>query len=66
MKTPKIPKQQTPAPAPPPPTIDQAQVNADQADRLRRRRGRLATIFAGKRTGGGAAPTAAPSTLTGQ
>ncbi|MBP6748417.1 MAG: hypothetical protein KA144_02155 [Xanthomonadaceae bacterium] len=65
MRTPKIPAQRTPEPAPPPPTIDQAQVNADQADRLRRRRGRLATIFAGK-SGGGSAPTAGTNTMTGQ
>ena len=62
MKTPKVPKQQTPQPAPPPPTIDEAQRNADEADKLRRRKGRLATVFAGQR---GGATAVATKTLTG-
>lgn len=35
---------QVPAPVPPP-TIDQASVNAEQADRVRRRQGRLSTLL---------------------
>ena len=34
-----------PAPPPPVPTIDQAVVNQDQMDRLRRRRGAASTIL---------------------
>lgn len=65
MNTPKPVKPPTPPPAPPPPpTIDEAARNSEEADRLRRRKGRLATIFAGQR-GGGAAPVAQKS-LTGQ
>lgn len=65
MKSPKIPKQPTPPPPPPPPpTIDEAARSSEEADRLRRRKGRLATIFAGQK-GGGAAPVST-STLTGQ
>lgn len=64
MNTPKPVKPPTPPPAPPPPpTIDEAARNSEEADRLRRRKGRLATIFAGQR--GGAAPVAQKS-LTGQ
>lgn len=64
MKTPKMPKQSAPAPAPPPPTIDEAAQNAEQADRLRSRRGRLANIY-GSRMGGGSY-TASQKQLVGQ
>lgn len=40
--SPKAPN--IPAPVPPP-TIDQASVNAEQADRLRQRKGRLSTLL---------------------
>lgn len=64
MKTPKVPKQPTPPPAPPPPpTIDEAARDSEEADKLRRRKGRLATIFAGMK--GGGAPVSQKS-LTGQ
>lgn len=64
MKSPKVPKQPTPAPPPPPPpTVDEAARSSEEADKLRRRRGRLASIFAGRQ--GGAAPVAQKS-LTGQ
>jgi hypothetical protein len=64
MKAPKQPKAPTPPPAPPPPpTIDEAVSRSEESDKLRRRRGRLATIFAGQR--GGAAPVQ-QKTLTGQ
>lgn len=64
MKAPKIPKSPTPPPAPPPPpTIDEAARQSEESDKLRRRKGRLATIFAGQR--GGATPVAQKS-LTGQ
>lgn len=64
MKTPKIPKSPAPPPAPPPPpTVDQAARDSEEADKLRRRKGRLATIFAGMQ--GGATPTSQKS-LTGQ
>lgn len=65
MKTPKAPKQPTPPPAaPPPPTVDEAARNAEEADRMRRRKGRLATIFAGalKKTG----TEVSQKSLTGQ
>lgn len=62
MRSPKIPKQPTPQPTPPPPTIDEAARNAEENDRARRRRGRLANIIA---RGGGNA-TVAQKTLTGQ
>lgn len=67
MKSPKIPKSPTPPPAPPPPpTIDQAARDSEEADKLRRRKGRLATVFAGRRADqGGATPTATKA-LTGQ
>lgn len=65
MNTPKPVKPPTPPPAPPPPpTTDDAARNSDEADKLRRRRGRLATIFAGQRGGGTA--TVAQKSLTGQ
>lgn len=66
MKSPKIPKQPAPPAAPPPPpTVDQAAQNSEEADKLRRRKGRLATIFAGRQAQSGPAP-AATKTLTGQ
>jgi len=49
-KMPEIPA------APAPPTLDDAQSNRDQQDRLRRRRGVHANIYAGA-TGGGAKST---------
>lgn len=64
MHTPKPPPAPKPAaPPPPPPTIDEAAQASEEADKLRRRKGRLATIFAANR--GGAAPVAR-NTLTGQ
>lgn len=68
MKTPKIPKQPTPPAAPPPPpTVDEAARNSEEADKLRRRKGRLATIFAGRSESAGAAPQqVATKSLTGQ
>ena len=64
MKTPRMPKQQPVAPAPPPPTIDEAAQNTEAADRARRRRGRLANVFASRMGGGGY--TASSPTLGGQ
>ena len=65
MKAPKIPKAPAPpAPPPPPPTIDEAARASEEADKLRRRKGRLATLFAGA-TGGGTKPLIG-KTLTGQ
>lgn len=61
MRTPKIPKQPTPTPTPPPPTIDEAARSAEENDRARRRRGRLANIF----SRGGSA-SVAQKKLTGQ
>lgn len=64
MKTPKAPKMPAPPPLPPPPpTIDEAARASEDADKLRRRKGRLATIFAGQGTR--VAPVAT-KTLTGQ
>lgn len=64
MKAPKVPAQPAPPPPPPPPpTIDEAAMRSEEADKLRRRRGRLASIFAGN--AGGPTPTATKS-LTGQ
>lgn len=51
-----------PPPAPAAPTIDQAQQSIDESDRLRRRRGVYANIFAG---GGAAAPAVGKATLGG-
>lgn len=65
----RSPKVQTPPPVrlpDPPPTVDQASINAEEGDRLRRRKGRSAYIFGGKEAGQMAAPTAASKTLTGQ
>lgn len=59
---PKVPKVEAP---PPPPTVDEAVRSSEEADKLRRRRGRLATVFAGRMQGGGAAPVASKQ-LTGQ
>jgi hypothetical protein len=59
-KTPKIEA------APPPPTVDDAVRSSEEADKLRRRRGRLASIFAGRTPGGGMAPNVATKQLTGQ
>jgi hypothetical protein len=54
MSSPKVPKATPPPPPPPPPpTIDEAARASEEADKLRRRKGRLATIFAGKRGGAG-------------
>lgn len=49
MKSPKPQKMVAPAAPPPPPTIDEAARASEEADKLRRRRGRLATVFAGQR-----------------
>lgn len=49
---PKMPKVEQ---APPPPTVDEAQVRRNEVDRMRRRRGRAATILsdqASQATGG--------------
>lgn len=59
-KTPKIEA------APPPPTVDDAVRSSEEADKLRRRRGRLASIYAGRMQGGGMAPNVATKQLTGQ
>ncbi len=49
MSTPKSPRQPTPPPpAPPPPTIDTARENVDARDRVRKRKGRAATLVAGE------------------
>ena len=68
MKAPKIPKAPAPPAAPPPPpTIDAAARAAEDADKLRRRKGRLATIFAGVRQRvNGASVETVKKTLTGQ
>jgi hypothetical protein len=63
MKTPKIPKQSAPAPPPPPPSIDEAAKNAEEADRLRRRKGRLAGVLSNRMR---AERTAGGKSLTGQ
>lgn len=60
---PKVPKVEAP---PPPPTVDEAVRSSEEADKLRRRRGRLASIYAGRMQGGGAAPMVATKQLTGQ
>lgn len=61
-KTPKVPAPQI-IPAPQVPTIDTAQQNLNEMDRLRRRRGLKGNIYAGL---GMAVPTAPQKTLTGQ
>lgn len=67
MKSPKIPAQPTPPPPPaPPPTIDEAARSADEADKLRRRKGRLATVFAGRQPDGGGQVQVGTKSLTGQ
>lgn len=61
---PKIPAAPTPVAPPPAPTIDVAAQAAEDANRLRRRRGRASYIFGGK-----AAPApvmTGTKTLTGQ
>jgi hypothetical protein len=60
---PKVPKVEAP---PPPPTVDEAVRSSEEADKLRRRRGRLATVYAGRMAGGGMAPAVAAKQLTGQ
>lgn len=63
MNRPKPPKVEPVKLPDPPPTVDQAQKNAEEQDRLRRRKGRAAYIF------GGASATQAPvgqKNLTGQ
>lgn len=62
-----MPKAPAPPPAPPPPpTIDAAAMASEEADKLRRRKGRLATIFAGKRGADLAPVQTQQATLTGQ
>lgn len=59
------PKTPTPEPAPPPPpTINEATASAENADKLKRRRGRLATLYAGRSPA--LSPPAAGKTMTGQ
>lgn len=58
-KTPKIPD--PPAAAAPPAVTDAAQTASNEADRLRRRRGTAATVFAGDSA---AVPTASVATKT--
>lgn len=48
-KAPKMPP--PPAPPPPPPTMDETMTAQTEADRLRARRGRAATILAGDQGG---------------
>lgn len=55
----------TPAPVAPAPTVDDAIVNRDRNDAMRRRKGRAATIFAGKRKSDKVVG-AATKTLTGE
>ena len=55
-----------PEPVAPVPTIDDAIVNRDRNDAMRRRKGRAAAIFAGKEKTGGKAVGAATKTLTGE
>lgn len=52
-KTPQIPK---------PPTIDEAERNREEFDRLRRRRGVLSNLFSNQQS----SPTVATTTLLGQ
>ncbi len=47
MHAPKMPAMPAaPAPPPPPPTVDQAALNVDQQDMMRKRRGRAADLLA--------------------
>ena len=48
---PKMPKMPEPKEPTPPPSIDEAKANADQANRLRKRKGRKDYIFAGRNDG---------------
>lgn len=57
----KIPAVKEP---PPPPSVDEAAQNAEQADALRRRRGRAAAIYTGS-SGSGTPKTTAKSLLGG-
>lgn len=63
MSKPKAPP--PPVPTPPVPTIDDAIVNRDRNDAMRRRKGRAAAIYAGKEKTGKAVG-AATKTLTGE
>lgn len=58
---PKMPEIKYPDP---PPTIDQAAMQADANDRLKRRKGRASYVFGG--SGGGAPTVVSGKTLTGQ
>lgn len=53
-----------PGAPPPAPTIDDAQIAASRSDRLRRRRGMLANIYAG--SSASSTPSVAVKTLLGQ
>lgn len=47
MHSPRMPASPAlPPPPPAPPTVDQAQLNVDEANRLRKRRGRAADLLA--------------------
>lgn len=62
-KMPKAPKQQPMPTETPTPTVDQAAQRAEEANRLRRRKGRQQFMVSRQ---GGVAPTVATKTLTGQ
>lgn len=56
---PKMPAMPAPAPVVPTPTVDQSRMDQDRADIMRRRRGRAATVLAGKDGGGSDLPAGA-------
>jgi hypothetical protein len=60
-----LPKQPSQKPLPAAPTIDDAGKNRDELDRMRRRRGVLANIFAGAQPGSAASPSVGVQTLGG-
>lgn len=61
---PDVPKLPTPAAPPPPPTVEDAGVKAEQdADALKKRRGRAATILTGQ--DGASAPNVGTKSLLG-
>lgn len=57
----KAPKMPVPVVPPPAPSIDEASASRDAGDRASRRKGKAATIFAGRSAG---APSAASATKT--
>lgn len=64
MKSPKAPPPPVPPPPPaPPPQVDEAREQAGERDRIRKRRGRAATLLAGE---GGDSPQTATKHLTGE